>query len=341
MQITKSPLSVIILAAGKGTRMKSEKAKVLHEVFFMPMVHHIIRAVSPLTPQRTVAVVGHQQETVKTALNDFKIIYVEQKEQLGTGHAVLVTERAIPEDDSTVLILCGDTPLLKSETLVDMCNKHMASGASLTLMTTLLKDPTNYGRILSGDKGEVIGIVEQKDATAEQLKIQEINAGIYCASREFLFGALKKVGTENSQGEVYLTDIVALAIADGLKVERYTTPYPQDVLGVNSRVELAQAHLELQKRRNEELMLEGVTLYSPHTTLISGDSSIGIDSTLGALVQISDNTIIGKSCTIGQGAILKNCRIGDNVTIGPYCCLADITISAETVIPPYANGKRV
>ena len=218
-----------------------------------------------------------------------------------------------------------------------MCKKHMESGAGLTLMTTLLEDPTNYGRILSSDEGRVTGIVEQKDANAEQLQIKEINAGIYCASREFLFRALKKVGTENSQGEVYLTDIVALAVADGLKVEKYTTPYPLDVLGVNSRVELAQAQQELQKRKNQAVMLEGVTISSPHTTLISQESSIGRDSTLAAGVEITDNTIIGKSCIIGQGVLLKNCRIGDGVTIGPYSCLTDITIPDETTLAPYTN----
>jgi bifunctional UDP-N-acetylglucosamine pyrophosphorylase/glucosamine-1-phosphate N-acetyltransferase len=334
---TQSSLSVIILAAGKGTRMKSEKAKVLHEVFFMPMVHHVIGATASLMPQKTVVVVGHQQDAVRSALADFQVTYAVQKEQLGTGHAVLVTEKSISENDSTVLILCGDTPLIKSDTLVDMCSKHATNDASLTLMTTLLEDPTNYGRIVSGDKGEVVGIVEQKDATIDQLKIQEINAGIYCASREFLFHALKQVGTENSQGEVYLTDIVGLAVADGLKVEKYTTPYPMDVLGVNSRIELAQAHLELQMRKNREIMLEGVTIYSPHTTTISEGSSVGRDSTLFAGVEITDNSIIGKSCTIGQGVILKNCTIGDNVTIGPYCCLTDITISTKTVVAPYTN----
>lgn len=327
-----SPLSVVIMAAGKGTRMKSEKVKVLHEIFFLPMIHHVIKAVIPLQADRTIMVVGHQQEKVKNGLKNFRLSYAVQKQQLGTGHAVLAAENSIPDDDGTVLILCGDTPLLKSEDLVDMVARHSASGSALTIITTLLEDPTNYGRILSDEKGRVICIMEQKDASLDQQKIKEINAGIYCVNRKFLFQALKKVGTENSQGEVYLTDIVSLAVADGLKVEKYTVSSPLDVLGVNSRIELTQAHLELAKRRNRELMLEGITIYSPETTLISYESSVGMDSTLSGGVEITGNTQLGKSCIIGQGAIINNCKIGNHVTIGPYCCLTDMVIPANTII---------
>lgn len=334
---TKPPLSIIILAAGKGTRMKSEKAKVLHKIFCIPMIHHVVKAIAPLQAEKTIVVVGHQQEAVKDALKDFLVTHVVQEEQLGTGHAVLAAERAIPRNSGNILILYGDMPLIKSETLVDMHNRHLSSGAALTLMTTLLENPTNYGRILSGVNDAVTGIVEQKDATPDQQKIREINAGIYCVSREFLFQALKKVGTENSQGEVYLTDIVGLAVKSDLKVEKYTTSHSLDVLGVNSRVELAQAHLALQKRRNRELMLAGVTIYSPETTLISQDSSIGMDSILSTGVEITGASRIGTSCTIGRGAIIRNCRIGDNVTVGPYCCLTGITLPAKTLMTtPFA-----
>jgi len=327
-------LSIIVLAAGKGTRMKSEKAKVLHEIFFAPMIHHVIRALVPLTPQKTILVVGHQQGSVKDAMTDFNVLFAVQDKQLGTGHAVLAAETSISEDDTDILIVCGDTPLIKSEALIEMCQNHSLSGATITLMTTILENPTNYGRIVSSEKGEVAAIVEQKDASDVQLRIKEINAAIYCVNKKFLFQALKKVGTENSQGEVYLTDIVALAVADGLGVEKYLVSSPLDVLGVNSRVELAQAHLELQVRRNRALMLEGVTIYSPETTQISYESSIGIDSTLSSCVEITGNSLIGKSCTIGQGAIIKNCIIGDNVTIGPYSCLTDTTLPSGTVTLP-------
>jgi bifunctional UDP-N-acetylglucosamine pyrophosphorylase/glucosamine-1-phosphate N-acetyltransferase len=317
------PLSIIILAAGKGTRMKSNKAKVLHEIFFHPMIHHVIDTVTPLQPEEITVVIGHQQKAVKESLKDFPIGYAVQQEQLGTGHAVLAAESIIKKDNGTILILYGDTPLLKSETLVNMTDRHFTSGAGLTLLTTLLDEPTNYGRIVTNENGTVTRIVEQKDCTPEQLKICEINAGIYCVSKSFLFQALKKVGTQNSQGEIYLTDIVEIAVREGLKVERYTTSHPLDVLGVNSRVELAQAQLELQTRQNHKLMMAGVTICSPETTLISGDSSIGMDSTISSGVAISGASSVGTGCTIGQGAIIRNCIIGDNSTIAPYCCLSD------------------
>ncbi|MBW2660008.1 MAG: bifunctional N-acetylglucosamine-1-phosphate uridyltransferase/glucosamine-1-phosphate acetyltransferase [Deltaproteobacteria bacterium] len=326
------PLSIIILAAGKGTRMKSEKAKVLHEILFLPMIHHVIHAVTPLHPEEITVVVGHQQETVKKSLKDFFIGYAVQKEQLGTGHAVLAAESVTRQDNGTVLILYGDTPLLRNEALVNMTSRHFASGADLTLLTTLLDDPTNYGRILTDGKGNVSRIVEQKDCTAEQLEIGEINAGIYCVSKNFLFRVLKKVGTQNSQGEIYLTDIVEIAVQEGLHVEKYTTSHPLDVLGVNSRVELARAQLELQLRQNHKLMMAGVTICSPETTLISGDSSLGMDSTISGGVEISGASMVGKGCTVGQGAIIRNCVIGDNSTIAPYSCLTGSTLPEKSVI---------
>jgi len=332
----KSPLSIIILAAGKGTRMKSNKAKVLHEIFFHPMIHHVIEAVTSLQPEEITVVIGHQQEAVKESLKDSPIDYAVQKEQLGTGHAVLSAESAIKEDSGTILILYWDTPLLNSETLVNMTSRHFTSGAGLTLLTTLLDEPTNYGRIVTDKNDSVTRIVEQKDCTPEQLKICEINAGIYCVSKSFLFQALKKVGTQNSQGEIYLTDIVEIAVQEGLRVERYTASHPLDVLGVNSRVELAQAQLELQTRQNHKLMMAGVTLCSPETTLISGNSSIGMDSTISSGVEISGASMVGKGCTVGQGVIIRNCTIGDNSTIAPYCCLTDSRLPVESnILSPF------
>jgi len=335
--MTPPPLSIIILAAGKGTRMKSAKAKVLHEVFFAPMVQHVVNAVLPLKPQRTVVVIGHQGQEVEKALISSDCTFVVQEQQLGTGHAVLACERAIPESNATVMILCGDTPLIRAETLEQMYAAHVSRQATLTLMTTILDNPANYGRILTDPGGRVLGIVEQKDASPAEQLLQEVNAGIYCVERTFLFSALQKVDTNNSQKEVYLTDIVKQAVQAGHSVEKFIAPSPTDVLGVNSRVELAEAHQELQMRRNRELMLQGVTIYSPATVTVAPDATIDIDTVLAAGVQITGKCRIGRNCRIGQGAILSDCLVGDTVRIGPYCCLSNMTIDGDKVFPPFST----
>lgn len=331
------PFSIVILAAGKGTRMKSDIAKVLHEVFFAPMVQHVVDAVLPLQPTRTVVVVGHQGQAVERALQTSACQFVVQDRQLGTGHAVLAAEPTIREDRGTVMILCGDTPLIRTETLAKMYAAHLDRHATLTLMTTVLADPTNYGRVRTDASGRVLGIVEQKDASRDQLAITEVNAGIYCVDSTFLFSALRKVGTDNSQKEVYLTDIVKQAVDGGLPVEKFTAPTPTEVLGVNSRVELADAHLELQLRRNRELMLQGVTMRNPGTITVSPDSSVGRDTLLEAGVSITGGSTIGQATTIGQGAILHNCRLGEQVLIGPYCCLTGITVASGSSCDPFST----
>ncbi len=337
--MTPLPLSIIILAAGKGTRMKSDKAKVLHELFYAPMVHHVLNSVLPLQPAQTVVIVGHQQAAVTEALSSFDVSFVVQKEQLGTGHAVLIAENAISENAASVMILCGDTPLIQTATLQAMYSAHLRSKATLTLMTTVLDNPTNYGRILCDSSNRVRGIVEQKDANPEQLEICEINAGIYCVDKKWLFSALQGVGTDNSQGEVYLTDIVKLAVDNGLPVEKYPVANPMDVLGVNSRVELADAQNELQIRRNRALMLQGVTMHNPATISVSPDSSLDKDTILGPGVTLFEGCRIGHSCTIGQGVILKNCHIGDNAIIGPYSFLVDCTVAPNATLPPYSQNN--
>ncbi|MGB3209656.1 MAG: NTP transferase domain-containing protein [Desulforhopalus sp.] len=336
--MTTQPLSIIILAAGKGTRMKSDKAKVLHELFYAPMVHHVIQATLPLLPAQTVVIVGHQKEAVKNALISFDVSYVTQEEQLGTGHAVHVAEKNIIEDANTVMILCGDTPLVKADTLQEMFSFHRRQGSAVTVMTTILDQPTNYGRIICDSHSTVQAIVEQKDATELQQQIKEINAGIYCVRKDFLFSALKKVGTNNSQSEIYLTDIVKIAVESGLVVEKFMVHTPLDVLGVNSRVELADAQKELQLRRNRILMNQGITMNNPETISVSPDSFIDRDTTLEQSVNISATSRIGQSCRIGQGVILKNCQIGDNAVIGPYSCLVDCTVEPEKILAPFSDG---
>lgn len=309
-------VAAVILAAGKGTRMKSAKAKVLHELFFKPMLHHVLNAVAAAWIERCAVVVGHQREAVLASLAAYRISPVVQEEQLGTGHAVLCAEAACAGAD-LVMILCGDTPLIRPETLQAMLRQHQERGTALTLMTTELDNPFGYGRIISGADGQVLRIVEEKDASADERAVREINAGIYLAGRDFLFAALRQVGTNNSQGEVYLTDIVGIAAQEGSRVEKFVHNPALDVLGVNSRVELAQAHTELQLRRCRELMLAGVTIYSPETVLISPESVIGQDAVIHAGVQLVGLCQIGAGAVIGAHSVLDGCAVAAGEQVPP------------------------
>ena len=326
-------ITAIILAAGKGTRMKSSMAKVLHEVFFKPMLHHVLDSVQAAGIEKTAVVVGHQRERVIHCLSDYPFTPVMQKEQLGTGHAVLCAEEACA-DSGTILILCGDTPLIRPATLQAMINHHQDMNSPLTLMTTLVANPFGYGRIITGDNEQVTGIVEEKDATAEQRQIREVNAGIYLVDRPFLFAALRQVGTDNSQGEVYLTDIVAIANRMGHTVNRFIHPEPVDVLGVNSRVELAQAHAELQRRRNTELMLSGVTMYGPETIYIAQGIPVGQDTVIHPGVQITGKSSVGIGCVIEAGVFLHNCAVDNNATIGAWSSMVNWPVQPSEYIAP-------
>lgn len=332
-----SPLYLVILAAGKGTRMKSNKAKVLHEVFYAPMVHHVLNATTPLHATKSIVVVGHQRKTVEESLAGFSIELVLQEEQLGTGHAVLCAEPAIDQFDGSVMILCGDTPLIRPETLRDMVKQHRSQNSTLTVMTTLLDNPTHYGRIISGKDETVLSIVEEKDADPNQKKIQEINAGIYCIDTKFLFSHLKNIGTNNSQGEVYLTDIVTQAVAEMLPVHKFVNPVSRDVLGVNSRLELSEAHHELQLRRNRSLMAEGITMINPDTIQVSPGSALDKDVTLHPGVEISGNSTISNGCVIQTGALLHNVNLGSLCTIGAYSCLKDCELPDSTTTTPHSH----
>ncbi len=330
---TSRSLATITLAAGKGTRMKSDKAKVLHEVFFEPMVHHVIRTTQPLTAERSIVIVGHQKEAVTQALSGFTLTFVEQKEQNGTGHAVLCAEEALEDVDGTVLILCGDSPLLLTRHLREMLEVHDTTGTVLTIMTTSLDNPANYGRIITDNQNNVVKIIEEKDATKEQRIIKEINAGIYCVEKEFLFKALKQVTTDNSQGEMYLTDIVEIAVREGFSVQKYNHPVPAHVLGVNSRIELSEAHRELQWRRNHELMASGITMHNPATISVAPKTTMSPDSTLTQNITISGRSAIGDGSFIEPGVFIHNAVIGDNVHVGANSIICDTSIADGTRIP--------
>lgn len=331
---TSLPLSVVILAAGKGTRMKSAKAKVLHEVFYRPMLHYVIDSVTPLEPENTIVVVGHQKEAVSQILEGLEVTCCEQSEQRGTGHAVICTQPLLEHFGGKVMILNGDSPLLLTEHLQQMIQSHEDSGAKLTIMTTLLDNPTNYGRILSDSEGAVRAVVEEKDATEEQRKILEINAGIYIAERSFLFSALARVTTDNAQQELYLTDIVGIAVNDGIRVNTFTHPYPEHVLGVNSKVELAQAQREIRSRNNRELMMQGVTMHDPQTTSVGLGVTVGSNCCLAPSVTVIGQSSIGSGCTIEQGVYVCNAVIGNDVRIGPNSVVIDQRVEDGTTLAP-------
>ncbi len=329
-------ITAVVLAAGKGTRMKSDRAKVLHELFFKPMLHHVLDTVTQTDINQTAIIVGHQREAVLDSLNSYAFTPVFQEEQLGTGHAVLCAQEACRSTD-LVMILCGDTPLIRPETLQEMIDHHRKNSSVLTLMTTRLGNPFGYGRIISSADGHVLEIIEQKDATREQRAVNEVNAGIYLVEADFLFTALQQVGTDNSQGEVYLTDIVAIAVQQGCTVHKFIHTPAIDVLGVNSRVELAQAHSELQMRHNREIMLSGVTMYTPETILIAPDCTIGQDTIIQAGVQITQQSTTGTGVHLETGVVLNNCSMGDNCVVGAHSVCSNCTIDAREHIPPLTH----
>jgi len=337
--MSQSPVSALILAAGKGTRMKSDKAKVLHEVFFAPMIHHVLDAVAPLGLDATVVVIGHQREKVMSALADYRVLFACQDKQLGTGHAVLAARELLQARGGTVLILCGDTPLIRTVTLRDMLAEHACSDAVLTVMTTELDDPTNYGRILTDDRGGVQGIIEEKDASPVQRSIREVNAGIYCVQVDFLFQALREVGTDNSQGEVYLTDIVGLAHRSAQQVRRFLCVDPEEVLGVNSRIELAVAGARLRERRNRQLMADGVTLMQPETIAVEETVLVGNDTVVEPHVRVTGATVIGRDCLIESFCDIRACQIGDGVRIGAFAYLENCSIPSGETVPPRATVR--
>ena len=320
-------LHVIVLAAGKGTRMKSDLAKVLHPVFFRPMVSHVLEAVGPLGTEKIVVVTGHQAERVEEAVSSSPgLTFVRQTEQLGTGHAVLTTESSFAGQSGIALILCGDTPLIRTSTLEAMLDEHRRQQGMLTVMTTMVDDPSHYGRIVGSAQGGIERIVEEKDADEAERRIQEVNAGIYCVDLAFLFAALRQVGTDNKQGEVYLTDIVTIARRQGLGVSRFVCPDPVEITGVNSRVELARANSIMQQRRNQELMLAGVTMIDPGSIFIEQSVVVGRDTEIHSHCVLAGNTVIGQGCRLEPFSKLVDCWVGERTVIKSFSDLHDQVI---------------
>ncbi|KGR87944.1 bifunctional UDP-N-acetylglucosamine diphosphorylase/glucosamine-1-phosphate N-acetyltransferase GlmU [Lysinibacillus odysseyi] len=325
----------IVLAAGQGTRMKSKLYKVLHPVCGKPMVQHVVDHIETLDVKRIVTVVGHGAEMVKEQLGE-QSEYVLQAEQLGTAHAVQQAEPVLGSLEGTTLVVCGDTPLIRPETMKALFDYHTSQNAKATILTAVAEDPTGYGRILRDAEGSVAQIVEQKDATEEQRKVTEINTGTYCFDNKALFEALKLVKNDNAQGEYYLPDVIEILQKQGDLVAAYVTESFEETLGVNDRFALSQAEEIMRARINERHMRNGVTIINPSTTHISADAVIGSDTVIQPGCIIEGKSIIGEDCIIGPNSHIVDSEIGDSTTIHSSVVLQS-KVGNETAVGPFAH----
>jgi len=329
-----SDLFSIVLAAGKGTRMRSELPKVLHKISGKPMIGHVVDLLKEIKSSQIFVVVGHQAELVKTSLGE-GINYVEQKEQLGTGHAVLQVRSELFNKSGITLVISGDTPLLTYDTIIELINEHKRSMAAVTILTSDLETPTGYGRIIRNNKEEVVKIVEEKDATKEEKSIKEINTGIYCFDNEKLFRALLNVKKNNNQGEYYLTDVIEILHSEGEIVSAYKTQDYTETIGINDRFVLAEAEKILRMRILKRHMYNGVTIIDPKSTFIEQDVVIANDTIIYPGSILRGNTIIGHNCIIGPNADIINTSVGDEVTIS-HSVINSSTIGNKVTIGPFA-----
>lgn len=306
-------LKTLILAAGKGTRMKSDMPKVIHKVNGVPMITKIIDTLSGLNPEENILILGHKKEEVLKVVGE-NCDYVLQTEQLGTGHAVIQAKEKLEGYDGDVMILCGDTPLLRESTLKSLYEYHKESGAVTTILTSIYENPFGYGRIVK-DNGLVKAIVEEKEASEEIKKIKEVNAGVYCFNSKELFKALDKIDNNNEKGEYYLTDVIGIQVSENKKVQSFILEDKMEILGVNSKVELAQAGKVLRDRKNRELMEEGVILIDPETTYVEESVKVGKDTVLYPGVVLQGKTVVGENCEIVGNSRIIDSVLGNNIRV--------------------------
>ncbi|AVX19268.1 UDP-N-acetylglucosamine pyrophosphorylase [Carboxydocella sporoproducens DSM 16521] len=327
-------LAAVILAAGKGTRMKSRLPKVLHPVGGQPMVSHVMAACRTAGAQPVVLVIGHGAEQVQATLGPEQV-YVEQKEQLGTGHAVMQAETVLRDFEGDILVVCGDTPLLRGETLAALAQYHRQQEAVATVLTMTMANPTGYGRIIRDEQGQVAAIVEEKDATPEQKAIREVNSGTYCFQAQALFAALQQITPNNAQGEYYLTDVLAIFRQQGQKVAAWQLSDDTEVMGINDRVALAEANRLFRERINRQQMLAGVTILDPATTYIEAEVKIGADTVIYPNTHLTGKTTIGAGCQIGPDTKIMDSQIGDGVEI-QFSVVLQAEIGNDCTIGPFA-----
>jgi bifunctional UDP-N-acetylglucosamine pyrophosphorylase/glucosamine-1-phosphate N-acetyltransferase len=333
-------LGVVILAAGLGKRMRSARAKVLHPLAGKPLLSRVIGAVQQFQPERLVVVVGHEGDEVRRVCGGNRVQFATQEKQRGTGDAVCAARSHFNDFSGDILITCGDTPLLTTATLCQFVEQHRARTAILSVLTVQLDDPAHYGRVIRADDGQVVKIVEAKDASVKERTVKEINTGIYCVQAKFLFSALERLQPTNAQGEYYLTDIVAQAVEAGLPTYAVLTADPNEVAGVNSREELAALEQLRQAQLRRRWMAAGVTLEDPDTVYIDEDVSIGQDTVIGPNTHLKGKTTVGSNCRVDGSAYIENCTIGNGVHVEFSVVLRDSELGDSTVAGPFAHLRN-
>lgn len=326
---------VIVLAAGQGTRMKSKLYKVLHPVCGKPMVRHVIDELKQIGADQIITVVGHGADEVKNELKDDSE-FVLQEQQLGTAHAVMQARDLLQDKEGLTLVVCGDTPLLKADTIKAMIDYHINNHSKATILTAVAEDPTGYGRVIRNEQGYVEKIVEHKDASDEEKAVKEINAGTYCFDNASLFHALQKVTNNNAQNEYYLPDVIGILKDAGQTVTAFTTNDFTEIFGINDRVALAQAGKIMQQRINEKHMRNGVTIIDPEQTYIDASVVIGQDTVIYPGTMVKGSTVIGTDCIIGPNSEILNCDIGNRTSIR-QSVTHDSKIGSDVQIGPFAH----
>lgn len=334
-------LSALILAAGLGTRMRSARAKVLHEIGGLPLIFYVCRTALSLDPEKIYVVVGHQADEVESAVRNRMGDVAEfllQTEQRGTGDAVMAARAELADNNSLVLVLSGDVPLIRSETLAAFIENHKSSRAACSILSVRLENPTGYGRIVRDSHDRFARITEQKDATPDEQKIKEINSGIYCFDSRKLFSALERVSPGNKQGEYYLTDVPEILLSDGETVNVHLHGDAREVSGINTRAELAEFENLLRRNTIRRLMTDGgVTFIDPSHTYISPEAEVGRDCVIYPGVSIEGKSIVGQNCEIRSGTRITNSRLADSVRVKDHCVIVDSEIESNCSVGPFAH----
>jgi bifunctional UDP-N-acetylglucosamine pyrophosphorylase / glucosamine-1-phosphate N-acetyltransferase len=327
------------MAAGKGTRLKSQLPKVLHEVGGKPLLEHVIRAAKRIVPANDVyAIIGHEADRVRSAMQGTGINFVLQEQQRGTGHALMIARQALRQYDH-VIVLSGDAPLITPETIGRLRNFHLEGQADMTLLSAEVENPTGYGRVLRKNaKGaEVRAIVEEKSANAAQKKIREINSGFYVFNVNSLYGNIERLSTNNAHGEYYLTDMAEVLRKAGRRVVAWKTPTPSEVLGANTRAELADLDEQMRLAKCRQLMAEGVTIFYPATCVIDSDVTVAPDTVIEPYVQLLGSTKMGTACRVRSYCVIRDSEIGDGVLIRPGCIMEGAKIAQGAILGPYSH----